>query len=240
METSTVEMAVAQRLKQIRQRMDAACVRSGRDPAAVELIAVSKKKSASMIDAAARAGQRLFGESYVQEFCEKQAEVYAQVGWHFVGALQSNKVKYLRGKVEMIHGVDRFSLAQELNKQWRKLDASIAVLLQVNLAGEQSKGGVAPDKVHQLAEQIATLPHVRLQGLMTLPPFAADPEEVRPWFRHLRELAERLDALHLPGVSMRTLSMGMSHDFEVAIEEGATLVRVGTAIFGAREADNGG
>ncbi len=235
METSTEEMSVAQRLDNIRQRMDAACVRSGRNPADVELIAVSKKKSARTINAAAQAGQRLFGESYVQEFCDKRPEVTAQVSWHFIGALQTNKVKYLRGQVEMIHAVDRFSLAQELNKQWRKLDASIDVLIQVNLAGEQSKAGIAPNQVQQMAEQLATLPHVRLRGLMTLPPYAADPEDVRPWFRQLRELSEQLAALHLPRVSMETLSMGMSHDFEVAIEEGATLVRVGTAIFGERE-----
>lgn len=239
MDTSTAERCVAQRLNNIRQRMDAACVRSGRNPAEVELLAVSKKKSARAIEAAAQAGQCLFGESYVQEFCEKRPEVTAPVRWHFIGALQSNKVKYLRGQVDMIHAVDRFSLARELNKQWGKLDASIDVLIQVNLAGEQSKAGVASDKVQPLVEQIATLPYVRLQGLMTLPPFAADLEDVRPWFRQLRKLSERLAELHLPNVSMQTLSMGMSHDFEVAIEEGATLVRVGTAIFGEREVDNG-
>jgi pyridoxal phosphate enzyme (YggS family) len=235
METSTNEMSMAQRLNHIRHRMDAACVRSGRNPAEVELIAVSKKKSARTIDIAAQTGQRLFGESYVQELCDKSSEIKGQVSWLFIGALQSNKVKYLRGQVEMIHAVDRFSLAQELNKQWRKLDASIDVLIQVNLAGEQSKAGVAPDKVQQLAEQLATLSHVRLRGLMTLPPYAEDPEDVRPWFRQLRELSEQLAALHLPGVSMDTLSMGMSHDFEVAIEEGATLVRVGSAMVGDRE-----
>ncbi|MDY0212227.1 MAG: YggS family pyridoxal phosphate-dependent enzyme [Desulfuromonadaceae bacterium] len=236
METSTEEMSVAQRLDNIRQRMDAACVRSGRNPADVELIAVSKKKSARTINAAAQAGQRLFGESYVQEFCDKRPEVTVQVSWHFIGALQTNKVKYLRGQVDMIHAVDRLNLARELNKQWRKLDASIDVLIQVNLAGEQSKAGVAPNQVQQMAEQLATLPYVRLRGLMTLPPYAANPEDVRPWFRQLRGLSETLAALRLPGVSMETLSMGMSHDFEVAIEEGATLVRVGTAIFGEREA----
>lgn len=228
--------SIAQRLTQIRARMEAACARCGRDPQSVELIGVSKTKSAAMIDAAAQEGQLLFGESYVQEFCDKYAAVGAKVRWHFIGALQSNKVKYLGGKVEMIHAVDRFSLAREINKQWGKLDATIDVLLQVNLAGEQSKSGVAPDKVEDLMKRIAELPHVRIQGLMTLPPFMQDPEAVRPWFRQLRELAHKIEALNIPGVSMHTLSMGMSHDFEVAIEEGATLVRVGTAIFGAREA----
>jgi len=235
-----METSIAQRLTQIHARMEEACCRSGRDPQSVELIAVSKKKPASMIDAAARDGQQLFGESYVQEFCDKYSEVTEDVRWHFVGALQSNKVKYLRGKVDMIHALDRFSLAREINKQWRKLDASIDVLIQVNLAGEQSKAGVAPDEVQPLLERVAELPYVRVKGLMTLPPIAEDPEETRLWFRRLRELAQRIDALDLPGVSMCTLSMGMSHDFEVAIEEGATLIRIGTAIFGAREVDHGG
>lgn len=230
-----METSIAQRLTQIRARMEAACNRCGRNPDSVELIAVSKKKPAAMIAAAAQCGQSLFGESYVQEFCDKQPEVRAEVRWHFIGALQSNKVKYLRGKVDMIHAVDRLSLAREINKQWGKIDSRVDVLIQVNLAGEQSKAGVAPDNVQALVEQVAELPHVHIQGLMTLPPYAADPEEVRPWFRRLRELAARIDALKLPHVSMQTLSMGMSNDFEVAIEEGATLVRVGTAIFGARE-----
>ena len=235
-----MENPIAQRLTQIHARMHEACVRSGRDPQSVELVAVSKKKPASMIDAAARAGQQLFGESYVQEFCDKESEVSEFVLWHFVGALQSNKVKYLRGRVEMIHALDRFSLAREINKQWGKLDASIDVLIQVNLAGEKSKAGVAPDDVQALLKRVADLPHVRVKGLMTLPPIAQDPEETRSWFRELRELAQKLEALEIPGVSMQTLSMGMSHDFEVAIEEGATLIRVGTAIFGAREVDHGG
>jgi pyridoxal phosphate enzyme (YggS family) len=220
--------------------MHDACARCGRDPETVELIAVSKKKPASMIDAAAQDGQQLFGESYVQEFCDKESEVNEDVRWHFVGALQSNKVKYLRGKVEMIHALDRYSLAREINKQWRKLDTTIDVLIQVNLAGEKSKAGVAPTDVQDLVERVAELPHLRVRGLMTLPPIAEDSEETRSWFRQLRELAHRLDALELRGVSMDTLSMGMSHDFEVAIEEGATLIRVGTAIFGAREVDHGG
>ena len=233
-----METSIAQRLTQIRARMEAACNRCGRNPDSVELIGVSKKKPAAMIAAAAQCGQSLFGESYVQEFCDKQPEVRAEVRWHFIGALQSNKVKYLRGKVDMIHAVDRLSLAREINKQWGKIDSRVDVLIQVNLAGEQSKAGVAPGNVQALVEQVAELPHVHIQGLMTLPPYAADPEEVRPWFRRLRELAARIDALKLPHVSMQTLSMGMSNDFEVAIEEGATLVRVGTAIFGAREASH--
>lgn len=234
-----MEPSISDRLARIHTRMHEACARCGRDPETVQLIAVSKKKPASMIDAAARAGQYLFGESYVQEFCDKEAEVNEKVCWHFVGALQSNKVKYLRGKVDMIHAVDRFSLAREINKQWRKIDTTIDVLIQVNLAAEESKAGVAPQDVEDLVQRVAELPHLRIRGLMTLPPIAEDPEETRSWFRQLRELAHRIDALHLPGVGMDTLSMGMSNDFEVAIEEGATLIRVGTAIFGAREVNHG-
>jgi hypothetical protein len=232
-----MEPSISERLAQIRKRMEEACARCGRDSRSVELIAVSKKKPASMIDAAAQAGQQLFGESYVQEFCDKETEVTENVRWHFIGALQSNKVKYLRGRVEMIHAVDRLSLAREINKQWGKIDSTIDVLIQVNLAGEQSKAGVAPDAARSLVEQIAAFPHLRIKGLMTLPPAVENPEDVRPWFRQLRDLAHEIDRLKLPEVSMHTLSMGMSHDFEVAIEEGATLVRVGTAIFGAREVD---
>ncbi|MFW6387458.1 MAG: YggS family pyridoxal phosphate-dependent enzyme [Thermodesulfobacteriota bacterium] len=232
-----MEPSISERLAQIRKRMEEACARCRRDPGSVELIAVSKKKPAAMIDAAAQAGQHLFGESYVQEFCDKETEVTEDVRWHFIGALQSNKVKYLRGRVEMIHAVDRLSLAREINKQWGKIDSTIDVLIQVNLAGEQSKAGVAPDAARSLVEQVAEFPHLRIKGLMTLPPAVENPEDVRPWFSQLRELAHEIDTLKLPGVSMHTLSMGMSHDFEVAIEEGATLIRVGTAIFGAREVD---
>lgn len=227
-------MNITTNISQIRERITTICRKCDRDPAAVRLLAVSKKKPASDIDAAALAGQNLFGESYVQECVAKIDEVNAEVEWHFIGALQSNKVKYLRGKVAMIHSVDRLSLAEEINRQWGKDDECIDILIQVNLGGEASKSGTTASALIDLVTKVAALPHLRVKGLMALPPWEVDPEEVRPYFRQLRDLAEQIDALKLPNVIMQELSMGMSHDFEVAIEEGSTMVRVGTAIFGAR------
>ncbi|MGK2943140.1 MAG: YggS family pyridoxal phosphate-dependent enzyme [Desulfuromonadales bacterium] len=227
-------MDIAANIAQIQNRIAAVCKSCGRNPAEVRLVAVSKKKPAEDIEAAFAAGQSLFGESYVQECVAKIDEVKADVEWHFIGALQSNKVKYLRGKVAMIHSVDRFSLAEEIDRQWGKDDSSVDILIQVNLGEEASKSGTTASDLIGLVREVAQLKHVRIRGLMALPPWEADLEEVRPYFRLLRELAEPIDALGLPNVSMQELSMGMSHDYEVAIEEGATLIRVGTAIFGAR------
>jgi pyridoxal phosphate enzyme (YggS family) len=221
-------------LDQIRARIAAACARCGRDPASVRLLAVSKTKPAAMVEAAFAAGQRLFGENYVQEFLEKAAAVQAPIEWHFIGALQSNKVKYLPGKVALIHSVDRLSLAQEIDRQWGKVGLCADILLEVNLGEEASKAGADAAELEALVRQAAALPNLRIRGLMALPPYLDDPEAVRPYFRRLHELAREIDRLAIPGVEMRELSMGMSRDFEVAIEEGATLVRVGTAIFGER------
>ncbi|WP_432822213.1 YggS family pyridoxal phosphate-dependent enzyme [Trichloromonas sp.] len=229
-------MGIEQNIEEIRKRMAAACARSDRRAEEVALVAVSKTKPAEMIEAAAAAGQTLFGESYVQEFTAKQEEVRSAVTWHFIGGLQGNKVKYLRGRVSMIHSVDRLSLAQEIDRQWGILGEPLDILLQANIGGETSKSGTSSDEeLFRLAREVSTLPNLRVRGLMTLPPYEEDPEQVRPYFRRLRELAEEIETLALPGVEMRELSMGMSHDFEVAIEEGATLVRVGSAIFGERE-----
>ncbi|MBE0596860.1 MAG: YggS family pyridoxal phosphate-dependent enzyme [Desulfuromonadales bacterium] len=228
-------MTIQDNLRQIQLQIAAACARAGRDPASVRLVAVAKLKPASLIEEAAAAGQRLFGESYVQEFTAKAEQVRSAVEWHFIGALQTNKVKYLRGKVRLIHSVDRLSLAQEIDRQWRRQGAIADILLQVNLGEEESKSGTEEAALVDLARQVAQLPNLRIRGLMTLPPWFEVAEEVRPFFRRLRQLAEELQRLAIPGVDMAELSMGMSHDFEIAIEEGATLVRVGTAIFGQRE-----
>lgn len=227
-------MSIQTNLQNIHQHIDAACKRANRNPDDVRLVAVSKTKPAAMIDQAVKSGQTLFGENYVQEFVAKTEEVTAPVTWHFIGSLQTNKVKYLRGKVAMIHSVDRLSLAKEIDRQWSKLDKPVDILIQVNLGEEESKSGTDEAALQDLIRQVAQLPHVRIRGLMALPPYLDDPEEVRPFFRRLRQLAESIAALKLAGVEMRELSMGMSHDFEVAIEEGATLVRVGSAIFGSR------
>ncbi len=228
-------MTIRDNLQKIRATIDDAARRAGRDPSSVRLVAVSKTHGADRIEAAAAAGQSLFGESYVQEFVAKSEEVRSPVEWHFIGHLQSNKVKYLRGRVAMIHSVDRLSLAREIDRQWEKMGRPVDILLQVNLGEEVTKSGAGEDELIALARQIAALPNVRIRGLMTLPPYFDDPEEVRPFFRRLRELSETIAALGLVGVEMTELSMGMSHDFEVAIAEGATLVRVGTAIFGERQ-----
>ena len=225
---------IAANITKIHNQIDEACQKAGRNPEEVNLIAVSKVKPAEQVEEAFHAGQKLFGESYVQEFRDKQPLVEAPVQWHFIGGLQSNKVKYLRGKVTMIHSVDRISLAEEIDRQWGKIDASVAVLLQVNVGDEMSKSGCAPEDLESLVRSVASLSNLNIKGLMCLPPHSDDPEQVRPFFKQLRELSEQIDRLQLPGVEMGELSMGMSGDFEVAVEEGATLVRVGTAIFGAR------
>lgn len=227
-------MNIKANIAKINNKIIEVCNRCGRDPGEVRLVAVSKTKPATMIDEAAAAGQSLFGESYVQDFVGKVDQVSAAVEWHFIGGLQSNKVKQLRGKVKMIHSVDRLSLAREISRQWQKIDQPIDILIQLNLSGEESKSGTEENDLEQLLRQVAALPLLQIRGLMTLPPYFDDPEEVRPFFRRLKQLAEMIEELAIPGVEMSELSMGMSHDFAVAIEEGATLVRVGTAIFGAR------
>ncbi len=227
-------MSIAANLARIRAEIAAACRKCGRDPAGVRLVAVSKTHPAARVEEARAAGQRCFGESYVQEFLAKADQVHSDAEWHFIGHLQSNKVKALAGRVTLIHSVDRLSLAGEIDRQWGALGQRAGVLIEVNLGGEGSKAGIAAEGLAELVRGVAALPHLEVRGLMAIPPWNPDPEEVRPSFRRLRELAAEIEALALPGVAMAELSMGMSHDFAVAIEEGATLVRVGTAIFGER------
>lgn len=222
-------------LERIRQRIASVCARCNRDPDSVRLVAVSKVKPATLIDQAFAAGQRLFGESYVQELRDKVEDVKSPVEWHFIGSLQSNKVKYLTRHVTLIHSVDRLSLAREISRQWGKLERDAGILLQVNVGDETSKAGCAVADLEKLARDVARLPHLRICGLMCLPPYNEDPEQVRPYFKLLHDLAATLAKQRIPGVRMDELSMGMSGDFEVAIEEGATLVRIGTAIFGERD-----
>lgn len=228
-------MDIAANLAEIRQQMAAVCREQGRDPNSVRLVAIAKTKPVAMIEEALAAGQTLIGESYVQELVDKTDQLGDRVEWHFVGHLQSNKAKYLVGRVTLIHSVDRLSLAREINKQWRKAGQTANVLIQVNLGEESSKSGTSPEQTEDLVKAVAALDNIKIRGLMTLPPYCPDPEDVRPYFRRLRELASHLAACRLPGVTMQELSMGMTHDFRVAIEEGATLIRVGTAIFGERQ-----
>lgn len=227
-------MSIADNLRDIHERIRAAAERAGRDPGSVKLVAVSKTQPAEAVAAALEAGQIIFGENYVQEFTDKAHRLPGNIRWHFIGSLQTNKVKYLAGITSLIHSVDRISLAQEINRQWEKSDGVCDILLQVNISGEETKSGTTTSGVIELARQTATLPHLRIRGLMTMPPFFDEPELARPYFRELKRLAGVITAENIPCVSMEELSMGMSGDFEVAIEEGATLVRVGTAIFGER------
>lgn len=228
-------MSIAENLKLIRQRIDDAARRAGRDPASVRLVAVSKTKPVSAIVEARDSGQLLFGENYVQELVAKVAELPDGVSWHFIGGLQSNKVRQIAGLVDLIHSVDRISLAREIDRQWGALGRCCDVLIQVNISREATKGGTSSQDLLDLVTEAAGLAHLRIRGLMTMPPFFDDPEAARPYFRRLRELAGEVEAAGIAGVEMAELSMGMSGDFEAAIAEGATLVRVGSALFGERE-----
>ena len=226
---------IAENLAAVQARIRRACESCGRDPETVRLVAVSKLHPADMVVEAAAAGQLVFGENYVQELVDKAGQLPNTVQWHLIGHLQSNKVKYLPGIVSMIHTVDRLSLAEEIDRQWReKRGQPCEVLVQVNISGESSKSGTTAEQAIELVRQVGQLPFVSVRGLMTMPPFFDDPEGARPYFRQLRLLAEQVQAAEIPGVQVAELSMGMSGDFEVAIAEGATLVRVGTAIFGER------
>lgn len=227
-------MSIETRLKEIHDRINAAAVAAGREPSSVSLVAVSKTRPSGDVVQAFQAGQILFGENYVQELAAKFTEVTEAVQWHFIGHLQSNKVKYIAGRVALIHSVDRLSLAEEISRQWGRLGQSCDILLQVNISGEASKSGTTEAEALQLVRALAQLPHVRVKGLMTMPPFFDDPEGARPFFAALRRLSQIIAAEKIPGVDMQHLSMGMSGDFEAAIQEGATLVRVGTSIFGNR------
>lgn len=225
---------VAQAYAAVRQQLDAAVSAAGRPPGSVTLLAVSKYQPVASLAAAYAGGARLFGENYVQEALAKVDALPLDAQWHLIGHLQSNKARRAAEAFACIHTLDRPSLADALEKAVAARQGRLDVLLQVNVAGEESKHGATPEGAAALARRMAEWPHLRLKGLMTIPPYDLDAEQVRPHFRTLRELRDRLRALALPGVEMAELSMGMSHDFPVAVQEGATIVRVGTAIFGER------
>jgi hypothetical protein len=228
-------MQIEERITRVRERIAAACQRAGRRPDDVKLVTVTKTVPSDRIRLAYESGLRDFGENRVQEAAAKRPALSdLTVTWHLIGHLQTNKAKRARELFQWVHSVDSFHLAQKLDQAAVSSGERLPVLLEVNLGGEAAKSGAHEDEVVQLAEQVGTLGTLELCGLMTIPPFFEDAEQTRPFFRRLRELARTIDARGFPGVSMQQLSMGMSHDFEVAIEEGATVVRVGTAIFGAR------
>jgi PLP dependent protein len=215
-------------LDRVRDRVARAAERSGRRASDVLLIGVSKTVDAARIRQAIDAGVPALGENRVQEAKEKIAELGRPVPWHLIGHLQTNKVRDALELFDVIHSLDRLDLAKELDKRARARARTVDVLVEVNVAAEASKGGVAPDGLGELLDAVAKMPSLKVRGLMAIPPEAKDPDDSRVWFRALRKLGERY--------SLSELSMGMSGDFEVAIEEGATMVRVGTAIFGPRPA----
>ncbi len=243
---------IAANIAAVNERIDAAARRAGRDPATVQLVAVSKRVEAERLVEAVAAGQRLFGENYLQEAEAKIARLRellsdgesgpgpraagrSEIRWHFIGHLQSNKARAATGGFAMVETVDRLKLATALDRHASAAGRVLPVLVQVNVGGEARKAGVAPEAAPDLLRAMAELPALRVMGLMTMPPMAADPEQSRPHFARLRELAEECSRLGLLGVDEPPLlSMGMSADFEVAVEEGANLVRVGTSIFGPR------
>lgn len=227
-------MSIAQNLTEVKKRIEAAARRAGRGLGQVRLVAVSKTVPVARLQEAVAAGQTLFGENYLQEAQPKIAALGDAAHWHFVGHLQTKKAKGVVGLFDLIHSVDRLKLAQALDQAAARLGRIQDILIQVNLAGEASKSGAAPGEVADLLEEIGKLPHLRVMGLMTMPPWFDEPERVRPYFRALRELRDRLEELRLSASGLPELSMGMTGDFEVAVEEGATLVRVGAAIFGER------
>jgi pyridoxal phosphate enzyme (YggS family) len=233
---TTATPAPAQRLHAVQERIARACSEAGRDPATVRLLAVSKTFGASAVRELADAGQRAFGENYLQEALDKQVALAGQpLEWHFIGPIQSNKTRPIAGHFAWVHSVDRLKIAERLSAQRPAELPPLQVCLEVNVSGEASKGGVAPADLPGLADAVAKLPGMRLRGLMAIPAPSADRAAQRAAFRRVREL---FDALLARGHALDTLSMGMSADLEAAILEGATIVRIGTALFGERMRKN--
>lgn len=221
-------------LIQVEQNIEEACRRAGRDRSEVTLIAVSKTKPVETLQEAYDLGVRVFGENKVQEMADKYEVLPKDIRWHLIGHLQRNKVKYIIDKAVLIHSVDSLRLAQTIEKEAKKHNLTAHILIEVNVAREESKFGIFPEDLEALVDEIAKLPHIQVDGLMTIAPFVPDPEENRLVFRELRKLSVDISAKKVDNVNMSVLSMGMTNDYQVAIEEGATMVRVGTGIFGAR------
>lgn len=226
---------IKENLIEVQNKIAQACERSGRNREDVTLIAVSKTKPISYIEEAISSGQKEFGENKAQEMKEKYETLTKDLNWHFIGHLQTNKVKYVVGRASLIHSVDSLHLAQAIEKESAKKELVTNILIEVNVAQEESKFGLKSEETEKLVREIATLPHVKIQGLMTIAPYVEDPEENRTIFRHLKKLSVDIAAKNIDNVSMSILSMGMTNDYEVAVEEGASHVRVGTAIFGERD-----
>ena len=226
---------IAENIAAIRTRVQSICGKMGRGVDSVQLVAVSKTFGYEVVEEALSTGMQDFGENYVQELEEKHRQLGDRpVRWHFIGHLQTNKVKYIAPYVDLIHSVDNLRLAQELQKRATQAGRTLDVLIEVHTTDEATKYGADPGRVVELAKEISRLDHVRLQGLMTMGPFSEDPGDSRPSFRTVTELKRSIENEGIEGVTMDRLSMGMTHDYEVAIEEGSTIIRIGTAIFGPR------
>lgn len=225
---------IVENLQNIENRIQEACARAGRKRDEVTLIAVSKTKPVEMLQEVYKEGIRDFGENKVQELCQKIEVLPENINWHMIGHLQTNKVKYIVGKTRLIHSVDSLKLAEEIQRLAEKRDVDVDILVEVNIANEESKFGISKEKVIDLVQAISRLTRVHIKGLMTIAPLVNNPEDNRLFFRGIKELSVDIELQNIDNVSMDVLSMGMTGDYEVAIEEGATMVRVGTGIFGER------
>ena len=226
---------ISENLRAVRQKMREACETAGRSSDEVMLIAVSKTKPVEMLLEAYDEGCRHFGENKVQELVDKYEVMPGDIKWHMIGHLQRNKVKYIVDKVYMIHSVDSLRLAEEISKEAVKKSVTVSVLIEVNVAGEESKFGVAPSELEALVRHIAVLPGIAVKGLMTIAPYVDNPEDNRRYFAALKQLSVDITKKNIDNITMNVLSMGMTGDYTVAIEEGASYVRVGTGIFGERQ-----
>ena len=229
-----METMLCENLKKVEDNVDAACRKAGRSRDEVTLIAVSKTKPVEMLSTIYNQGIRDFGENKVQEMCDKMEQLPSDIRWHMIGHLQTNKVKYIVGHTTLIHSVDSLHLAKEIEKQAEKKDVTVDILVEVNIAEEESKFGIHKEETYELVRQIAALPYVHICGLMTIAPYVENPEDNRMYFRGIRQLSVDIAEQNIDNVDMDVLSMGMTGDYMVAIEEGATMVRVGTGIFGER------
>jgi pyridoxal phosphate enzyme (YggS family) len=226
---------VAANYRKIMDRISEAALKAGRNPQEIKLLAAAKSQSIESIGAAIAAGVGLVGENYVQEAKHKRQAISQHVEWHMIGHLQRNKVEPALKTFDMVQSLDSAALALELEKEGKKRGKTVRTLVEVNLGDEQSKSGIAQDAVVELLKRVGDLAHLRVEGFMAIPPFRENPEEVRPFFNALKNLQAELQCLKIPNVVLNELSMGMTHDYPIAVEEGATIVRIGTALFGPRK-----
>lgn len=225
---------ILENINKVQDKISEACQKAGRNTNDVTLIAVSKTKPYTDIEESLKSGILDYGENKVQELCNKYEILPENIKWHMIGHLQRNKVKYLVGKVHLIHSVDSLRLAEQIEKEFAKADEIANILIEINMAQEDSKFGIIADETENLIREIAKFSHIRIKGLMTIAPYTENPESNREYFRNMKQLSVDIAAKNIDNVSMNVLSMGMTGDYQVAIEEGATMVRVGTGIFGER------